>query len=265
MSNGPPATRMIHDAASRCLLDLDVDLAEELAPDVKRVARAAATALTFESDPGYLPMFDWLRRAGDGLGVLILDGVLTVNVRVFDRVSAELIGAGQLIQLPPSDEEALLTCEIGWRALVPSRFAMLDQAFARRVRFWPEIQRALLRRTDRRVFNMNVQRAITAQPRLEMRLALLLWHLAAVWGKVEMNGIRLPLPLTHQLLARLIGAERPSVSHALARLASAGLVTGHGDEWHLSLSLRDRLPATHEPLGLHSERLAGASDGVGLG
>ena len=61
----------------------------------------------------------------------------------------------------------------------------------------------------------------------------LLWHLAARWGKVEPAGIRLSLPLTHRLLGQLVGAERPSVSHALARLAEAGLVTGRGDEWHL--------------------------------
>jgi hypothetical protein len=45
--------------------------------------------------------------------------------------------------------------------------------------------------------------------------------------------VRLALPLTHQLLGQLVGAERPSVSHALARLARSGLVTGHADEWHL--------------------------------
>ena len=61
----------------------------------------------------------------------------------------------------------------------------------------------------------------------------MLWHLAARWGKVELGGIRLSLPLTHRLLGQLVGAERPSVSHALARLAEAGLVTGRGDEWHL--------------------------------
>ena len=61
----------------------------------------------------------------------------------------------------------------------------------------------------------------------------MLWHLAARWGKVELGGIRLSLPLTHRLLGQLVGAERPSVSHALARLAEAELVTGRGDEWHL--------------------------------
>jgi hypothetical protein len=39
----------------------------------------------------------------------------------------------------------------------------------------------------------------------------------------------------------LVGAERPSVSHALARLHTAGLVTGHADEWHLHGTLADHL------------------------
>ncbi len=103
-----------------------------------------------------------------------------------------------------------------------------------------------------------MQRAIAAQPRLEVRLALILWHLAARWGKVERGGIRLPLPLTHQLLGRLVGAERPSVSHALARLAQTGLVTGHGDEWHLHGSLGDQLAWMIEPLGDRTEQLVAA-------
>ena len=72
-------------------------------------------------------------------------------------------------------------------------------------------------------------------------LRLVVWHLAARWGRVEPGGIRLPLPLTHQLLGHLVGAERPSVSHALSRLARAGLVTGHGDEWHLHGRIEEQL------------------------
>ena len=89
--------------------------------------------------------------------------------------------------------------------------------------------------------DLDVQRAIACQPRLEVRLALMLWHLAARWGKVELGGIRLSLPLTHRLLGQLVGAERPSVSHALARLAEAELVTGRGDEWHLHGTLEQHL------------------------
>ena len=250
--------------SSRCLLDLDVDLAEELDHETRRVARAAATARILEVDAGQVPLFDWLRQASSGLGVLVVDGVLAVSVQVIDRVAAELVGVGELVQAPSRQEDALLSCEVGCRALIPSRVAVLDESFARRVRFWPEISAALLRRAAQRAFNLDVQRAITAQPRLEMRLALLLWHLAGRWGKVEIGGIRLPLPLTHQLLGRLVGAERPSVSHALTRLASAGLVTGHGDEWHLHERLRERLPAMGEPLGIHTERIASAAGAIGL-
>jgi CRP-like cAMP-binding protein len=98
-----------------------------------------------------------------------------------------------------------------------------------------------MRRAGRRASDLSVQRAITSQPRLEVRLTLLLWHLAGRWGRVEPGGIRVPLPLTHRLLGRLVGAERPSVSHALARLSAAGLVTGHADEWHLHGTLAGHL------------------------
>jgi CRP/FNR family cyclic AMP-dependent transcriptional regulator len=91
-----------------------------------------------------------------------------------------------------------------------------------------------------------------------VRLALLLWHLAARWGRVEPGGIRLPLPLTHQLLGRLVGAERPSVSHALARLSRAGLVTGHGDEWHLHGRIEDQLTAMLDSSAGHVEQLVDA-------
>ena len=149
----------------------------------------------------------------------------------------------------------LLACGVEWRALVPSRLALLDNAFAQRAVPWPQITGALLRRAGRRTRRLNLQRAISSQPRLEVRLALLLWHLAARWGKVEPGGIRLPLPLTHQLLGRLIGAERPSVSHALARLAETGLVTGHGNEWHIHGSVDQQLPTMLETASTQVELL----------
>jgi CRP/FNR family cyclic AMP-dependent transcriptional regulator len=157
-----------------------------------------------------------------------------------------------------NEADQLLACDVGWRALTPVRFALLDRAFAKRVRFWPQLTQALLARAGRRVINLDVQRAISAQPRLEVRLALLLWHLAGRWGKVEPGGIRLPVPLTHQLLGQLVAAERPSVSHALARLAQTGLVTGHGDEWHLHGSLEDQLPAMVEVASGRAERIVAA-------
>ncbi len=231
----------------RYLFDLDPDLADELDVRLRLAARPAATARTLDVDAGELDVSEWLAAAGTGPGVLVLDGVLAGHVRVGDRIAAELVGAGDLIQSSGGGEDELVGCEVSWRALVQSRIALLDAGFAERVAPWPQISRALLRRAGRRTRALNVQRAITAQPRLEVRLALLLWHLATRWGKVEPGGVRLPVPLTHQLLGRLVGAERPSVSHALARLAQAGLVTGHGDEWHLHGTLENQVASMIEP------------------
>jgi hypothetical protein len=229
------------------LLDIDLDLADELDVRMRLVARTAVTAMTFESDVGEAMISEWLAKAQPGPGVLVLDGVIALNVRVGDRIAAELVGAGDVLT-PWHDEDELLVCDLGGRALVPTRLALLDAAFMERVSPWPQLTYALLKRIGGRTRRLNVQRAIAAQPRLEVRLALLLWHLAARWGKVEPGGIRLPLPMTHQLLGRLIGAERPSVSHALARLAAAGLVTGQGAEWHLHGSLEDQLESMAEPV-----------------
>ena len=225
----------------RYLLDLDVDLAEELDRGLRLVARPSATAMTFDAEVGEVNLADRLATAERGPGVLVLQGVLALNVRVGDRIASELLGPGDLLEPSGRYEEELFHRAVGWRALVSMRFALLDAGFAERIRPWPQIMQALLRRSERRTRSLNVQRAIASQPRLEARLALLLWHLAGRWGKVEPGGIRLPLPLTHQLLGRLVGAERPSVSHALARLSRASLVTGHGDEWHLYGNIEEQL------------------------
>ncbi len=214
---------------------------------MRLVARPAATATIFDADVGEVKLADRLASARTGPGVLVLDGVLAVNVQVGDRVAAELLGSGDIVEACQEKGDDLLACATEWRGLVPTRFAVLDDGFVQRVRPWPQIMQALLNRVERRARNLNVQRAIASQPRLEVRLALLLWHLAARWGRVEPGGIRLPLPLTHQLLGRLVGAERPSVSHALGRLARSGLVTGHGDEWHLHGRVEDQLGTMLHP------------------
>jgi CRP/FNR family transcriptional regulator, cyclic AMP receptor protein len=141
----------------------------------------------------------------------------------------------------------LLASETFSRALVQARIAILDEGFAERIRPWPQVLHALLRRAVRRTMELNVHRAATCHPRADARIALLLWHLAERWGIVVADGILVPLPLTHRLIGQLVGAERPSVSHALARLAAAGLVTRdpnglvlHGTAAHHISCLVDR-------------------------
>lgn len=242
------------------LLDLDPELAGELDVRMRLAARPAATAVTFELEPGQIDLSRALAATPGGPGLLVLAGALVGYARVFDRVVAELLGRGDLVQCGGAEEQdEFIGCDVTWRALEPARFAILDAEFADRVRPWPQITQALLRRAERRVHSLAVQRGIAAQPRLEVRLLLVLWHLAARWGKVEPGGVRLALPLTHLLLGRLVGAERPSVTHALKRLGAAGLVRGGDDGWHLHGSIAEHLNALGERTGEAVRQLAPAS------
>jgi len=233
------------------LLDADADLAEEFDIRMRMVARRAATVVVFEIPVGDCDPAEWATPGAGAPGLLVLEGLLAIDVSVGDRTATELIGAGDLVQPWDPGTDDLLDRYSCWHVLMPGRVAVLDAGFAERIRPWPQILLALLRRAGKRASDLDVQRAIACQPRLEVRLALLLWHLGARWGKVEPGGIRISLPLTHRLLGQLVGAERPSVSHALARLAEAGLVTGRGDEWHLHGTLEHHLVslggrATHD-------------------
>jgi CRP/FNR family transcriptional regulator, cyclic AMP receptor protein len=236
------------------LLDADEELADEFDVRARVAARQLATARVLQAGTGDCDLGPWFEAAGEGLGLLIIEGLFALETRVGDRTAAELVGPGDLLQPSGPATDQLLDRTCGWRVLSPARLALLDAEFADRVRSFPQITRALLRRACRRPVELDVLRAITSQPRLELRLVLLLWHLATRWGRVEPGGVRVSLPLTHRLLGQLVAAERPSVSHALKRLAQAGLVTGTADDLHLHGSLEYGLQELAERAPLLRER-----------
>ena len=208
------------------LFDVDDELAGGLDHRMRLVARSTAVARVEEISAGEFDLVPLLAQLRSGIGLLLIDGVVALDVQVGDRTASELVGAGDLLApWTREDDVVLLASETFSRALVRTRVAVLDAAFAERIKPWPQILHGLLRRAVRRTMELNVHRAATCHPRADARIALLLWHLAERWGIVEPDGILVPLPLTHRLIGQLVGAERPSVSHALSRLAAAGLVT----------------------------------------
>jgi len=213
---------------------------------MRLAVRQVATARVLDAECGACDLSRWFEAIDGGPGLLVLDGLMAIDARVGDRTATELIGPGDLLQPACPLAENLLERGEAFRALSTTRFALLDLEFSERVRPWPQILQALLRRAGRRIADLDVLRAITSQPRLEVRLVLLLWHLAARWGRVEPAGIRVSLPLTHRMLGQLVGAERPSISHALGRLAHAGMVTGTAGDWHLHGTVEDHLEALIE-------------------
>ena len=228
------------------LLDADDELAEEFDIRGRVAVRQLATARVLQVGVGDCDLSGWFDIASQGPGLLILDGLMAFETRTGDRVATELLGSGDLLQSPALPTDDLLERSCRWRALRPTRFALLDKDFVERVRPFPQVVRALLSRACRRTAELDVLRAITSQPRLEVRLVLVLWHLAARWGRVEPAAVRLSLPLTHRLLGQLVAAERPSISHALKRLAQAGLVSGSADDLRLHGTLEYQLESLLE-------------------
>jgi CRP-like cAMP-binding protein len=105
-------------------------------------------------------------------------------------------------------------------------------AFAAR---WPQLMLALVSRTVRRSHWLALQMAINDLRRVDDRLLLFLWHLADRWGRVRPDGVHVPVPVTHDVLAQLVCAQRPTVTSAVRRLSDAGLITRRPDRtWLLA-------------------------------
>jgi CRP-like cAMP-binding protein len=141
-----------------------------------------------------------------------------------------------------------------WKVLKNGQMALLDAEFASRVAPYPEIMACLLARAVRRSRYLAVSMAIIHQPRIDVRLHMLLWQLAARWGQVHRDGVHLSVRLTHSTLAELVAARRPTVTKALGELAERSLVTWTGEHWLLS----ETPPAELEALGSVPE--VGASE-----
>jgi hypothetical protein len=162
----------------------------------------------------------------------VLDGFLVRAVAFRNRFSAEVLGPGDLLH-PKEDDRSALGGEASWRVLRPLRLALLDESWSHRMAPFPGVAIALTGRAMRRSRRMAATVAIMQCRQLDARLHLVLWELADRYGRVGVDGVRLELPMTHDVLSRVAGAQRPSVSSALARLRAAGVVERTRRGWLL--------------------------------
>jgi CRP/FNR family cyclic AMP-dependent transcriptional regulator len=177
------------------------------------------------------------------VGLLVLDGFLTREMICEQETTIELMGPGDLLRPWDHDGDyALDVIQTRWRVLQPVKLALLDQEFALRIARWPTLIAEILSRMGRRNRWLAVRLTISQLSRINARIAYFFWHLAERWGHTTREGIVIPLPLTHEQIAELIGAERPSVSLALQRLRDQGFVERMADEsWRVPLDLPQRL------------------------
>jgi len=217
------------------LLDVDPELARGLDPRRAREAAHRVYARAIDIPRGrWIPSPDFAKGTRP-ICLLLLEGLLVREATVGDHPSAELLGPGDLMRAwDDGEHEELLPRTIEWHALVATRIAVIDHAFAVRAAQWPEVFTGLLDRGARRAERLVVMQAIAHLTRVDDRLLALLWCLAERWGRVVPGGVLVSLRLSHRTLAGMVGARRPSVTTALGQLMARGEIERRADgEWIL--------------------------------
>lgn len=208
------------------LLEAEPDLADGLSPGEAAALRQHAVVPVIDLVPGPWQPDAAVAGPDRALGLLVISGLVVREMRIGDAAAAELLGAGDLFRPCHEDEVSVLVeADASWTVLERARLAVLDQRVAALCGRFPQFVSNLLGRGTRRARALTTHSAISHMTRVDSRLLLLLWNLADRWGRVAPEGVTIPMRLTHEMLAKLVGARRPSVSTAMSDLSRRGLLT----------------------------------------
>jgi CRP/FNR family transcriptional regulator, cyclic AMP receptor protein len=221
------------------LLQYLPDLAADL--DTGQVATASRrlTVPAIELGPGCCETVPSV--TGRPFGLLVAEGLLAREVRLGDRTSTSLYGAGDVLDLR-TDEGSSLAASARLVCPEVAVIAMLDDRVLVAMREWPRMIARLFAVAMRQLERSDINAAIGRLERVEDRLLGLFWLLADRWGRRGPDGIAIEHPLTHEAIGRLIGARRPTVSLGLRALYEQGALHRRADgTWLLSPDSLDRL------------------------
>jgi len=214
------------------VLEADADLKAVIPPNELDLARKQLVARAVDAPPGAWDP-DGICEI-DGVGLLVLEGLLTREVEIGGARSLELLGTGDVIRPWDDDPELSPTSkEASWTVFEATRLAYLDRRFMAALGRWPTLGSEIIHRVLRRSRWLAVRLAIGSLQGVAQRVTLLLWHMAGNWGRVTPEGTLVPFRLTHELIADLIGARRPSVTTAIGELREADKIERRRDGWLL--------------------------------
>src|SRR3954471_6090524 len=224
------------------LLRADADLRAAVPASDRVVAERLVTAPAVELGPGA-----WAAESfgadGRAFAALLLHGLVTREVAVAARHSADLFGPGDILhpwRTVPDGVGGTSRWGSGTAALV----AVLDDRFLAAARRWPRLFGVVHDRLAEQLERGASRAAVMVLPRVDARVLGVFWQLAKRWGTVRADGVVVDLALTHELIGQLIGAQRPTVTLALQALDRDGLLRRRADgDWLLSPESRDLLAA----------------------
>ena len=173
----------------------DVIFAPGDSPDALYVLTSGLVALSYLSDDGQESILR-VFGPGDVFGELFL----TVRARPFQA-------------------KALTACVV---TVVPAK------TFLRLLSTIPRVGLNFIGVLSRHLTEMALDRGQSSHKWSLQRLGLALLKLGAAHGVEEKAGTAIALPLTHQILADMIGASRETVTRHLARLRRWGVVSQRG-------------------------------------
>jgi CRP/FNR family cyclic AMP-dependent transcriptional regulator len=231
------ATNMTRGAAARpwplqpagriALLDVDPDLLVGGGVEDRATLRSELTVPVYRITSGAMPAPP--RSSEDAqIGYLVLKGLLLYEVSVCGRVTAELLGPGDVIRPWAREDSGTVTVETKWTVLEQVLLADLRKLDGPRIANSSNVLVGLINRAADRAESAAIQRSIAAHVRVDVRVLAYLWHLAGRFGVVMPGAVRLSVPLTHAVIARLVGARRPTVTTALQRLMQLGYLRREG-------------------------------------
>jgi Crp-like helix-turn-helix domain len=197
-------------------------------PAAKRAAEILATSPTFEvgsGEPYFRNSFSGVALLAVERGFVVLRNTLEGGARSIVTCEA---GPGQ-IMLPPSPDDVLV-------GLVPSRLIGITEHARDRLLEIPEISKALLDLSAAALSRKQEALANFGHKRHIERVRHKLLQLAESYGRVSRDGIRIDFPVSHTLLADMIGSTRETVTRSVDELQRTGFVARRGHTYRLLIS-----------------------------
>ena len=164
--------------------------------------------------------------------MLVVEGVVFVDVRLLGHVATELLGPGDLFPIgePETEQDGTTSMSL----LSPARVYVFDGQLERIVAERPAFGARVVAAAAEAKHQQVLHRALSQLPRVEDRVLGILWSLARRWGVVGPAGVTLDFEgLTHEMLGRLIGAKRATVTMAVIALEERGALRREGRRYVL--------------------------------
>ena len=163
--------------------------------------------------------------------LLVEDGLVLLsasNQGSARRIVVSLAGPGSVL-LPPSAHQRL-------QALADARVTLVPSGSKPRLFEVPAAAIAILEGFEGGLRDSQESLAHFARGRHAERVRLKLIQLARSYGRVGTDGLLLDLPLTHELLADMVGSTRETVTRALAQLAHEGIIRHERGRYRIAVS-----------------------------